>query len=134
MLLVMTMTTVSCTKSPNIANQLVGTWECTANSADNVGTGVTPEAAGSLKGACVTFKDDGTFMATSELFRDGALTGYWSISQEQLHINALGSWRVKSFTESDLKIETFLVDGMITPDTTGNVAYNGPFKREFKKK
>ena len=135
MLFAMTMMVVSCTKEPNNANKLIGTWECTANSVQNPGTWWDSEVSGCLIGHTVTFKADGTFEATSAQLLDGSTTtGYWSISQEHLYINSVNCWKLKGFSETKMKIETLVVDGEITPDAGENLIFDGPIVREFKKK
>ena len=133
-LLAIAMMTVSCTKELTSANRLIGKWECTVSEATAPGSNWGNETSGSMVGQTITFKEDGTFKASSEKLLDGTTSGYWSLSQERLYINRDNGWKIKGFTETSLKVESFLIDGQFTPDTTGAPMYNGPFVREFKKK
>ena len=125
---------VSCSSEVSNANKLVGTWKCTANEATEPGDDWGPEDSGSLKGKSITFKTDRTFEATSEKLVDDIDTGYWSITDERLYINGVNYWKIKAFSETDLKIETYLVDGVIlTYDTAGATTCTGPFTRSFNR-
>lgn len=134
MLFVMAMMAISCTSEPNNANKLIGKWECTANEAIAPSTDWGAEVSGSLVGTTVTFNLDGTYKATSQKLVDVPTTGYWSITSERLYINSTSYWKIKAFTDTDLKIETYMVDGVLTYDTAGSYIINGPFTRTFKKK
>lgn len=134
MMLMIAMMAISCTTDDNPANKLVGTWVCTANSATSPHSDWGMEIEGSLKDQTITFKTDGSFVGTATQLIDGIDTGFWGISETHLYANE-SAWRIKSFSETNLKIEAFYVEERgLTYDTTKTVFYNGPFVREFKKK
>ena len=135
-LFVVAMMAVACTSEPNNANKLLGTWECTANEAIAPSMEWGEEASGSLVGKSVTFSLDGTYKATSPKLVDNASTGYWSISDtsSRLYINSTKYWKIKGLSATELKIETYMVDNILTYDTAGSYIVNGPFTRTFKKK
>ncbi|MBR4738799.1 MAG: hypothetical protein IK058_02220 [Bacteroidales bacterium] len=127
----------SCSNEKSNATKLVGTWECTANEAIEPGSDWGEEESGSLKGETIVFKEDGTFKASQVKMVDyAAIVGYWSITDtsNRLYINRNNCWKIKEFSESVLKMETFFVNGAtLTIDTAGANTCVGPFTREFKK-
>ena len=140
MMFVVALMAAACSNEVSTANMLVGTWTCTASAAENPGTTWGTEAAGSFVGSEVVFKTDRTFTASSvKIVDDNAATGYWSIadSSDNLYINGNDVWKVKTLSETNLKIETFYVESVgLTYDTAGVSAnaIKGPFSREFKRK
>lgn len=133
LMLTVALMAIACTNEQSNANKLVGKWVCTANTATNPHSEWGAEVDGSLKGQTITFRTDGTFAGTTDHLLEQGAEGYWTISESHLYTGNSG-WRIKSFTETSLKVETFYVEEKgLTYDTTKALVFNGPFTREFKK-
>ena len=133
-MLVAAMMAMACSSEQTNANKLVGTWKCTGNNVAEPGADWGAEEPGSLNGSSVTFLRDGTFKASVVKLVDDVAVGYWSITDtsNRLYINGDNYWKIKIFSESTLRLETYFVDGTtLTYDTAGATTCCGPFTREF---
>lgn len=133
MMFAATMMTISCGDKDCNANKIVGKWKCTSNKVTNPSSSWGLEIDNSLVGNTITFRRDGSFAATVDKLVDDAALGYWAISDKHLFFNGETYWKVLSFSETSLRIETYYVDGVGPTYDTAGVYYYGPYTREFKK-